>query len=214
MLVIPTTTDPVVNPGEARRFAAKMEKLGKRVFFYEQPEGGHDSEGIAPDERATFYALLFSFLGAAWPTRQVLKLGRTLKSTGWVSSLVAIFAILRQFGLKPLSLQHCTQAQEANGRAWDDTACRICKASRHAGRCKCRERDETPKYESGADAQRSSKNRPLHNTGHSLPPGSIRLLEEPKALAPSESPAFKCAASCRYFCAAARSPVASAISPA
>lgn len=41
VLFFSSTTDDRVNPGHARKMAAKMEDMGHEVFLYEMDEGGH-----------------------------------------------------------------------------------------------------------------------------------------------------------------------------
>ncbi len=61
VLFTTSTRDDRVHPGHARKMAAKMESLGKHVYFYEYTEGGHSS-GVTNKEVAFENALTYSFL--------------------------------------------------------------------------------------------------------------------------------------------------------
>ncbi|GFG72030.1 prolyl oligopeptidase family serine peptidase [Mycolicibacter senuensis] len=61
MLITTSTRDDRVHPGHARKMTAALEKLGKKVWYYENIEGGHG--GAADNAQAAFKsALSFSFL--------------------------------------------------------------------------------------------------------------------------------------------------------
>ncbi len=66
-LIFTTTKDDRVGPGHARKFAAKMQELGKPFFFYEIVEGGHGS-GANLKEDAKTDAVEFTYL-----TRKLMK---------------------------------------------------------------------------------------------------------------------------------------------
>ena len=61
MLITTSTRDDRVHPGHARKMTARLEELGKEVFYYENIEGGH---GGAADnrQRAFMDALGYTFL--------------------------------------------------------------------------------------------------------------------------------------------------------
>jgi len=60
-LFMTSTRDDRVHPGHARKMAAALEASGRRVWYYENIEGGHG--GAADNEQAAFMsALSFSFL--------------------------------------------------------------------------------------------------------------------------------------------------------
>ncbi len=56
-----TTRDDRVHPAHARKMAAKMEKLGYQIYYYENTEGGH-SAGTTNKQRAFLSALTSSYL--------------------------------------------------------------------------------------------------------------------------------------------------------
>jgi prolyl oligopeptidase len=61
VLFMTSTRDDRVHPGHARKMAAALEATGRRVWYYENIEGGHG--GAADNEQAAFMAALsFSFL--------------------------------------------------------------------------------------------------------------------------------------------------------
>ncbi len=60
-LIFTTTKDDRVGPGHARKFAAKMQELGKPFYFYEIVEGGHGS-GANLKEQAKTTAVEFTYL--------------------------------------------------------------------------------------------------------------------------------------------------------
>lgn len=62
VLFVTSTKDDRVHPGHARKMAAKMEDYGKKIYFYENTEGGH---GRAADmtQRAMVQALEYNYLG-------------------------------------------------------------------------------------------------------------------------------------------------------
>jgi prolyl oligopeptidase len=60
-LIMSATTDDVVPPAQPRRFAAKMESLEMPFLYYEAAEGGHGS-GYAPETRAEFDAIFYTYL--------------------------------------------------------------------------------------------------------------------------------------------------------
>ena len=61
ILITTSTRDDRVHPGHARKMAARLQELGKRVLYYENIEGGH---GGAADnrQRAFMDALGYTFL--------------------------------------------------------------------------------------------------------------------------------------------------------
>lgn len=66
ILITTSTRDDRVHPGHARKFAARLEELGKDVLYYENIEGGHGLS--ANNEQAAFmnalgYEFLWSRLG-------------------------------------------------------------------------------------------------------------------------------------------------------
>jgi len=56
-----TTRDDRVHPGHARKMVAKMTDMGKKVYYYENTEGGHAS-GANLNQRAYTGALIYSYL--------------------------------------------------------------------------------------------------------------------------------------------------------
>lgn len=60
-LVLSSRTDEIVPPGQPRRFTAKLKSMGRSVYYYETPNGGH---GIAsdPEGRATLEAVKYVYL--------------------------------------------------------------------------------------------------------------------------------------------------------
>jgi prolyl oligopeptidase len=60
-LIITAANDQNVFPAQARRFAAKMQRLGMPFYFYEAPEGGH-AAAAGRVEQARLDALIFSYL--------------------------------------------------------------------------------------------------------------------------------------------------------
>jgi prolyl oligopeptidase len=61
VLITTSTRDDRVHPGHARKMTAALEKIGKKVWYYENIEGGHG--GAADNAQAAFKsALSFSFL--------------------------------------------------------------------------------------------------------------------------------------------------------
>lgn len=62
ILFVTSTKDDRVHPGHARKMAAKMEKYGDKIYFYENTEGGH---GRAADQvqRAMVIAMEYNYLG-------------------------------------------------------------------------------------------------------------------------------------------------------
>jgi prolyl oligopeptidase len=56
-----STKDDRVHPGHARKFAARLDQYGNRVYYHEYLEGGH-SVGADPTEDANRAALLHGFL--------------------------------------------------------------------------------------------------------------------------------------------------------
>lgn len=61
VLFFTSTTDDRVNPGHARKMAAKMEDMGHEVYFYETEEGGHGS-AVTPNQEAFRDALIYTYL--------------------------------------------------------------------------------------------------------------------------------------------------------
>ena len=55
-----TTRDDRVHPAHARKFAAKLEGLGQRVYFFENTEGGHGA-GVTSEQQAQERALMFTY---------------------------------------------------------------------------------------------------------------------------------------------------------
>ena len=62
VLFITETSDDRVTPIWARMMAAKMEKMGQDVMFYESPEGGH-GPGSTHAEEAEYWAQSYTYLG-------------------------------------------------------------------------------------------------------------------------------------------------------
>jgi len=61
VLFMTATSDDRVHPGHARKMAAKMESLGKPVYFYENTEGGH--AGTVTNQQVAYEtALIYSYL--------------------------------------------------------------------------------------------------------------------------------------------------------
>lgn len=60
-LIITAANDQNVFPAQARRYAAKLERLGMPFYFYEAPEGGHAAAG-SRIEQARLDALIYSYL--------------------------------------------------------------------------------------------------------------------------------------------------------
>ncbi|MEE3623201.1 prolyl oligopeptidase family serine peptidase [Nitrospirillum sp. BR 11752] len=60
-LIMTATHDDRVGPGHARKFAARMEALGKPVLFYESDEGGHGTRGLDDAARARGPALELAY---------------------------------------------------------------------------------------------------------------------------------------------------------
>ncbi|MBB6252261.1 prolyl oligopeptidase family serine peptidase [Nitrospirillum iridis] len=63
-LIMTATHDDRVGPGHARKFAARMEALGKPVLFYESDEGGHGTRGLDDAARARGPALELAYFAA------------------------------------------------------------------------------------------------------------------------------------------------------
>jgi len=61
VLFTTATSDDRVHPGHARKMAAKMESMGKPVYFYENTEGGHGA-GVTHQEIAYEMALVYAYL--------------------------------------------------------------------------------------------------------------------------------------------------------
>jgi prolyl oligopeptidase len=61
MLLTTSTRDDRVHPGHARKMAARLNKLGHDVTYWENIEGGHGGAADAP-QQATMHALAFTFL--------------------------------------------------------------------------------------------------------------------------------------------------------
>lgn len=59
--IVTSTKDDRVHPAHARKYAAKMEKLGLPFFYYENTDGGH-AAAANPKEVATRRALEFTYL--------------------------------------------------------------------------------------------------------------------------------------------------------
>ena len=60
-LIITAANDQNVFPAQARRYAAKLERLGMPFYFHEAPEGGH-AAAAGRLEQARLDALIFSYL--------------------------------------------------------------------------------------------------------------------------------------------------------
>lgn len=60
-LIITSANDQNVFPAQARRYAAKLDRLGLPFYFYEAPEGGH-AAAAGRIEQARLDALIFSYL--------------------------------------------------------------------------------------------------------------------------------------------------------
>jgi len=56
-----STRDDRVHPGHARKMVAKMTDMNKKVFYYENTEGGH-AAGANLEQRAYVWALTFAYL--------------------------------------------------------------------------------------------------------------------------------------------------------
>ncbi len=56
-----TTRDDRVHPGHARRMAAKMERQGHEIFYFENTEGGHGS-GVTNEQLACMESLVYTYL--------------------------------------------------------------------------------------------------------------------------------------------------------
>ncbi|TWB18992.1 prolyl oligopeptidase [Nitrospirillum amazonense] len=63
-LIMTATHDDRVGPGHARKFAARMEALGKPVLFYESDEGGHGTRGLDDAARARGPALELAYFAS------------------------------------------------------------------------------------------------------------------------------------------------------
>ena len=61
IFLMTSTRDDRVHPGHARKFAARLEELGKPFYYYENTEGGH-SAGVTNKQRAFESALVYSYL--------------------------------------------------------------------------------------------------------------------------------------------------------
>ncbi len=60
-LVYTSTMDDRVDPGHARKFAARLEEAGQPVLYYENTEGGH-SAAANLEQRVKRYAIEYTFL--------------------------------------------------------------------------------------------------------------------------------------------------------
>ncbi|MGD8441771.1 MAG: prolyl oligopeptidase family serine peptidase, partial [Holophagae bacterium] len=56
-----STRDDRVHPGHARKMVAKMTDMGKKVFYYENTEGGH-AAGANLNQQAYMWALSYAYL--------------------------------------------------------------------------------------------------------------------------------------------------------
>jgi prolyl oligopeptidase len=56
-----STADDRVHPGHARKMAARMEELGRKVYYYENLEGGH-AAAATNKHQALRTALTYSYL--------------------------------------------------------------------------------------------------------------------------------------------------------
>lgn len=63
-LLMTATNDDNVHPAHARKYAAKVQELGMRTFYYESEEGGHGAS-ITPAGRAQNDAIEFVYLARA-----------------------------------------------------------------------------------------------------------------------------------------------------
>jgi prolyl oligopeptidase len=60
-LLVTSSTDETVPPAQARRYAAKLDELGKSFLFYETRDGGHGLAATA-EGRAQLQALTYTYL--------------------------------------------------------------------------------------------------------------------------------------------------------
>ena len=60
-LIWTMTHDDRVGPEHARKFAARLEALGKPSLFYEAPDGGHDPTELSPESAAAMQAREFVY---------------------------------------------------------------------------------------------------------------------------------------------------------
>ena len=77
-LIVTSTTDDQVRPGQARRFAAKMKTLNLPFLYYEFPDGGHGLAATTGDQ-AFLEALEYTYLARELidkPERQSLRASR------------------------------------------------------------------------------------------------------------------------------------------
>jgi prolyl oligopeptidase len=61
ILLVTSTKDDRVHPGHARKFAAKLEGFGNKVYYWEEMEGGH-AASADNRQRAKRYAFEYSYL--------------------------------------------------------------------------------------------------------------------------------------------------------
>jgi prolyl oligopeptidase len=61
VLFTTTTRDDRVHPGHARKMAARMEKMGHPVYYFENTEGGHGA-GVTNEQRALMSAITYTYL--------------------------------------------------------------------------------------------------------------------------------------------------------
>ncbi|MDE1145419.1 MAG: prolyl oligopeptidase family serine peptidase [Azospirillaceae bacterium] len=83
-LIMTATHDDRVGPGHARKFAARMEALGKPVLFYESDEGGHGTRGLDDAARARGPALELAYFAARLmpQRREALPAGQVVAGAG------------------------------------------------------------------------------------------------------------------------------------
>ena len=61
ILLVTSTKDDRVHPGHARKFAARLEEFGNKVYYWEEMEGGH-AASADNQQRAKRYAFEYSYL--------------------------------------------------------------------------------------------------------------------------------------------------------
>jgi prolyl oligopeptidase len=61
ILLVTSTKDDRVHPGHARKFAARLEEFGNKVYYWEEMEGGH-AASADNKQRAKRYAFEYSYL--------------------------------------------------------------------------------------------------------------------------------------------------------
>jgi len=63
VLILTSTTDENVRPGQSRKYAARLGALGMDYLYYETGEGGH-GYGVTWNQRARSYAAIYSFFAS------------------------------------------------------------------------------------------------------------------------------------------------------